>query len=147
MAFRRDAFERFGGFRTDLGRSGGNLMSGEDAEFCFRLIHAGEFLMYAPEAIVYHPVAPERLKKSYFRTWYFEIGRAAIRMEGVAKGAQRYWGIPRYLLRQCAPHAVRWLFSAAPDKRFYYELQTRQILGMMAEARQMRAERKSLPPG
>lgn len=140
MAFRRDVFERFGEFRTDLGRSGGNLMSGEDSEFSSRLVKAGEFLMYAPEAVVYHPVTADRLKKSYFREWYFQNGRTVFRMDGAPRDARRYWGIPRYLFRQCASYVLTWWLSAAADKRFYYQLQTCQVLGMMAEARRMRAD-------
>jgi hypothetical protein len=94
--------------------------------------------MYAPEAIVYHPVAAERLKKSYFRAWYFQAGRASFRIEGAPQEARRYWGIPRFLFRQCASNAVRWWLSAAANKRFYYELQTRRVAGMIAEARRMR---------
>jgi glycosyltransferase involved in cell wall biosynthesis len=138
MAFRREIFERFGGFRTDLGRSGDTLISGDDSEFCSRIMQAGEFLMYAPGAIVYHPVTADRLRKAYFREWYFQGGKTVFRMEGAPQDARRYWGIPRYLFRQCASNAVKWWLSVAADKRFYYQLQTCQIAGMIAEARQTR---------
>jgi uncharacterized membrane protein len=96
--------------------------------------------MYAPEAVVYHPVTADRLKKSYFREWYFQNGRTVFRMDGAPRDARRYWGIPRYLFRQCASYVLTWWLSAAADKRFYYQLQTCQVLGMMAEARRMRAD-------
>jgi glycosyltransferase involved in cell wall biosynthesis len=42
MAFRRDAFEKYGLFRTDLGPGVGSQIRGEDTEFCLRLMQAGE---------------------------------------------------------------------------------------------------------
>ena len=53
MAFRRAAFERYGGFRSDLG-AGSDGALGEDTEFGTRLLRAGERLAYAPDAVVYH---------------------------------------------------------------------------------------------
>ena len=48
MAFRKEVFEKYGGFRTDLGRSGNNLISNEDTEFGRRLFSAGLRLRYEP---------------------------------------------------------------------------------------------------
>ena len=38
MAFRKEVFEKYGGFRTDLGRCAGSLLSNEDTEFGNRLL-------------------------------------------------------------------------------------------------------------
>ena len=48
MAFRREVFEKYGGFRVDLGRSGSNLQGREDVEFANRLLARGERLRYEP---------------------------------------------------------------------------------------------------
>ena len=61
MAFRREVFERCGGFRTDLGPRPGSQIRGEDTEFGRRLLDGGEPLRYEPSAVVYHPVPEERL--------------------------------------------------------------------------------------
>jgi glycosyltransferase involved in cell wall biosynthesis len=79
MAFRKDMFEKYGRFRTDLGRSPGSLMSNEDTEFGRRLIAAGEQLRYEPSATVYHPAPEDRIQKAYFLTWWFNYGRARVR--------------------------------------------------------------------
>ncbi len=134
MAFRREVFARHGTFRTDLGRRGGNLLGGEDSEFCSRLIKAGESMIYAPDAVVYHPVQPERVTKSYFQEWYFQFGRASMRIEGVAEGTVCYWGVPRYLVRQWLANVARWLFVAGSARRFYYKLQACANAGTMVEA-------------
>ena len=66
MAFRKEMFQKYGGFRTDLDRVGGNLMSGGDTEFGLRLLTAGEKLRYEPAALLHHPVTPDRMQKKYF---------------------------------------------------------------------------------
>jgi glycosyltransferase involved in cell wall biosynthesis len=134
MAFRREVFGRYGGFRTDLGRSGRSLLGGEDSEFCSRLIGAGEQVMYAADAVVYHPVQPERMTKAYFQAWYFEFGRAAVKVEGIPEGTVCYWGIPRYLFRTCLSNALRWWLSAATARRFYYKVHAYMNVGTIVEA-------------
>jgi len=135
MAFRRDIFDRYGGLRTDLGPSGDRHMVGDDSEFFMRMMNAGEELMYAPQAIVYHPVPPARVRKSYFRAWYFQHGMASAKLNAnqLPKDVRRYWGIPRYLFRQCAVGAARWLFCRGSAKRFYYQLQACRALGEISE--------------
>ena len=79
MAFRKKAFQTYGLFRNDLGPTKESPMGkGEDTEFSSRLLSAGETVMYAPDAIVYHPVEKERMHKEYFTEWFFNLGRAAM---------------------------------------------------------------------
>jgi glycosyltransferase involved in cell wall biosynthesis len=53
MAFRRDLLERLGGF--DIRFDGGTkTLSGGDTEIFSRLLEAGEQILYAPEALVWH---------------------------------------------------------------------------------------------
>ena len=65
MAFRRDVFEQYGGFRTDLGPQPGSKIRNEDTEFGHRLIAASERLRYEPSAVVHHAVSESRLQKEY----------------------------------------------------------------------------------
>lgn len=139
MAFRRDLFDRYGGFRPDLGRRGTTLLSFEDSDFFGRLKDGGERLMYIPDAVVYHPVTPERLQKTYFRKWHFQVGRAFVRRGGMPENSRRYWGIPRFLLRQCASNILKSWFSRCPDQRFYYELQACSTAGSIVESWKTRA--------
>ncbi|MBV9181813.1 MAG: glycosyltransferase family 2 protein, partial [Acidobacteria bacterium] len=58
--FKRTAFERCGGFRTDMGRNAQRLTTGEETDMVQRLRHQGREVMYYPRALVYHRVPAER---------------------------------------------------------------------------------------
>jgi glycosyltransferase involved in cell wall biosynthesis len=63
-AFRREVFQRVGGFKRVLGESVG----GEDIEFSYRVIEAGYKLRYEPGARVYHDhqtMSSAFLKRNY----------------------------------------------------------------------------------
>src|SRR3990172_1565155 len=103
MAFRREMFEKYGGFRTDLGPHADCLISNEDSEFGNRLLAAGERLRYEPSAVVRHPVAQNRLQKDYFLAWWFNKGRSNTRQFGNPPNTKYYLcGIPLYLFRRLA---------------------------------------------
>jgi glycosyltransferase involved in cell wall biosynthesis len=63
MAFHKKMFEKYGGFRTDLGPRPGSEIRSEDTEFGRRLLVAGERLYYEPSAVVYHSIPPSRVRK------------------------------------------------------------------------------------
>lgn len=53
MAFRREAFERVGGFDEQLG-PGAHFVAMEDQEVSYRVLRAGYALVHAPSAVVVH---------------------------------------------------------------------------------------------
>jgi hypothetical protein len=143
MAFRREMFLKYGGFRTDLGphpgseaRSPDGTPVAEDKEFGERLMAAGERLRYEPSAVVYHPVLENRLTKEYFLAWWFDCGRGAIR-----KGGPRpnIWGFPRHYLRmlkmftQFAGRTGQWMLALKAQQRFYYKVQVWRKAGEIME--------------
>ncbi|MGB7266749.1 MAG: glycosyltransferase [Terracidiphilus sp.] len=137
MAFRKEMFEKHGGFRVDLGRCGGGLIGNEDIEFGRRLMAAGERLRYEPTAIVYHSIAEERLNKKYFRVYWFAFGRAQMREKGQRT---KVWGIPRYYfslpniaLRILVPEVLRWLLNRDPRERFSRQCRAWCTAGTLAE--------------
>lgn len=154
MAFRKDVFEKYGMFRAELGRCGGNLISGEDTEFGNRLISAGEHLRYEPEAVVHHPVPKQRLSKKYFRRWWLSFGRTRI-LERPARPA--LFGIPREfisivnLVCHFLPlRLLRWLFATGPKNRFYQQCWVMHTLGEIVEnyriVESRRTARSAFPP-
>jgi len=121
MAFRKAAFAKYGGFRTDLGRNPDDKIGNEDTEFGRRLMAAGERLRYEPSAIVYHHVVPARMTQEYFLSWWFDYGRAMIRERGDRPDV---YGVPRNyfaLLRRAAEIpgiTLRWMFATHQQQRF-----------------------------
>lgn len=131
MAFRREAFERYGRFRTDIGRKGDVLLSGEDYEFAQRLQGRGERILYQARSTVFHPVDPQRLSRQHFRKWYYYNGRSRSKVKNYASGP---FGIPKRLLRDLVRNAWRCLLASlrmARHEAFYYQLQICFVLGKL----------------
>jgi glycosyltransferase involved in cell wall biosynthesis len=141
-AYRRDAFERFGPFRTDLGHVGRKPLPCEDTEFARRVMRGGGELRYAPGATVFHPVEPARLRRRYFLDWYAARGRAEL-SEEMPADVVWYADIPRHLIRRLAASAARWLFSVGRARRFFHKLQTWKAAGAILEARATRGSARS----
>lgn len=139
LAFRREVFARVGGFSTELGPSGSRLTRGEDTEFCQRVRAGGGVILYAPHAIVYHPVFPNRVRKSYFQRWYYHYGAYDVRRDPPPEGAVRWFGVPRYYYRQLAVEAARWMTSLDPRGRFHHRVTCCRIVGAMVACRRRMA--------
>jgi len=137
MAFRKEAFHRYGLFRTDLGPVKGNPMGkGEDSEFASRLLAAGEVMMYAADAIIYHPVEKKRMQKKYFEQWYYNFGRASMARTGLAENLVCWFGAPRFLYRQIMVKFLQWLFTVDSHRRLCHKLELCRIAGEIVAARQ-----------
>jgi glycosyltransferase involved in cell wall biosynthesis len=138
MAFRKSMFEKFGGFRTDLGPCPDSEIRGEDTEFGRRLLRAGEQLWYVPSAVVYHPVAPNRLQQRFFLRWWFDKGRADLREFGI-RGDTRWAvaSIPLYMLRRLARWTLQWMVTIEPSRRFYVKTKLRWLFGQIQESREL----------
>jgi glycosyltransferase involved in cell wall biosynthesis len=132
MAFRRDVFDRIGGFRTDLGPMGNSLIKGEDTEMARRAMTCGR-VVYSPDALVRHPVEPERQRKSYIRQWYFSYGRTNARADGRSPTVPIFFGVPRYLYRQVASSVVTAILRRFSRDAFYWELTAREWVGQAYE--------------
>jgi glycosyltransferase involved in cell wall biosynthesis len=134
MAFRRCMFERYGGFRTDLGPRPGSEIRSEDSEFGNRLLSAGEKLRYEPLAIVRHEIPDCRLQKKYFLAWWFDKARADIRAFGTPDSTRRQIrGIPVVLFRRLAVWTLRWLVAVKPSRRFSCKVNVWSVAGRIRE--------------
>lgn len=115
MAFRREMFEKYGGFREDLGPRPGSELRSEDTEFGRRLMAAGERLCYVPSAVVYHEIIESRLRKEFFLSWWFAFGRGFIRENETIPGATEILKIfARIILT-----TPKWLLGLDSQHRFY----------------------------
>ena len=77
MAYRKEMFTRYGGFRIDLGPRPGSELRNEDTEFGGRVLAGGERLRYVPSAVVYHPCQ----RSAFGRAFFAPVGSP--------------WGVPR----------------------------------------------------
>jgi glucosyl-dolichyl phosphate glucuronosyltransferase len=132
-AFRRAMFQKYGLFRPDLGVSSNQRITCEDTEFGFRLLRAGEKIVYAADAIIYHPVEPSRVTKNYFLRWFYNEGRSVTRAEGRQKAAF-YFGIPRWLYREILRNFLKWMMSLDSKRRFHHKLRTYRTFGKIVES-------------
>jgi glucosyl-dolichyl phosphate glucuronosyltransferase len=122
LGLRRATFERFGGFREDLGVVGGNPISGEDTELFQRIIARGGKMGFARRAVVHHLIPPERMTRAYLRRKSFAYG------VGSAFAGGRSHNRVDKLIR----NAVRMALAAAHGDReraVYHELECANFLG------------------
>jgi glucosyl-dolichyl phosphate glucuronosyltransferase len=80
MAFRRSVLKSVPGFRTDLGRTKRQMVAGDDTDFIARAMCAGHRMFYAPQALLLHWVAPERITRAYLGRAAAGVGTAKILM-------------------------------------------------------------------
>ena len=74
MHFRNLAFEKYGYFEGELGRSGKSLMAGEEKAMYLKLIKNNEQVFYLPHVIVHHHVEGNKFDKAYVRKHSYGIG-------------------------------------------------------------------------
>ena len=116
MCVRRELIDRIGGFRPDLGRRGASLLGQEQAEFFIRARNTGARGLYVPDAALEHFVPSARLTLAYFTRWWFWKGVSHSRLHSIHHRTElgldlnrvpRLFGIPRYLFRSAAKHALK----------------------------------------
>jgi glucosyl-dolichyl phosphate glucuronosyltransferase len=131
MAFRREMFDRYGDFRTDMGPRPDSEMRNEDTEFGRRVMAGGERLRYIPSAVVYHEVPESRVRKQFFLNWWFDHGRGVIRETGKTLDVKAILT----LLGRTLPTALGCLLSFDPQRRFYRKCLVWHTAGKLAESR------------
>lgn len=116
LAIRRDAIDRVGGWRTDLGKVDNSMIAGEDHELCVRLHGAGLYSgIYDPSVEVRHLVPATRLTRKYFRSWFYWHGRTMARMADAIyldvdlSRVPSVFGVPRFVYREFLQQVRRWL--------------------------------------
>jgi glycosyltransferase involved in cell wall biosynthesis len=137
MAYRREAFERYGEFRVDLGPIQGDRDGlGEDSDLGSRLILGGELMCYVPDAVIHHIIAPQELTVTNLDRWHFHYGRSVQRRDPHSPGTPWFLGVPRYLLKRYLAASVRRLIHRGREGR-YWRWQTHRVRGQIHEARRL----------
>ena len=150
MAFRRNAFDRAGLFDPNTGRKAGTLLGQEVREWCIRAREAGVHGVYAPELSLRHIIPASRLRKAYFRRWFYWRGisrarlyqRSGLDMEAPERTSLDFatvphvLGVPRYLYRKAFGSIWRALAAAVAGDRvaaFDHELWVWFFAGICSE--------------
>jgi glycosyltransferase involved in cell wall biosynthesis len=74
IAFPRKLLEQVGGFSSELGRKGNNLLSNEENLLVSKIKEQGVKVFYHPQIIVDHLIPASRLRKNWFKKRYFWQG-------------------------------------------------------------------------
>jgi hypothetical protein len=124
MGFRRNIFQRFGGFDTRFGLRPGSLVPAAESEFFDRLWRSGMSFLYVPDAVVDHPLRSSQMTRKYFRTRMHGIGRANSRLRMIrGQRPKRLFGLTLYVFPQLFRAVARWLSAsltmAPPAHRFH----------------------------
>jgi GT2 family glycosyltransferase len=134
VAYRREILATIGGFSTQLGRRGAQIINGEDDDVHIKMRRAGFQLHYLPGMLVQHHVPVERLTQSYLRRWAYGSGWSAAQMRRLAErpGRLRRWLWAVAPLIRLAPSprelaAVMRVGGAA--QRFTYAFERQRRLG------------------
>lgn len=140
LAFDRKAIVEAGGWRTDLGKAGNTLISGEDHEIFMRLQRVGLYSgFYDPQLVVRHHVPASRLTRAYFRRWFLWHGKThALMLDDLfpdidMKRVPRIGGVPRFLYRQGGAQLAGYLKSLGQREALdtlIQELRTIQHVGL-----------------
>jgi GT2 family glycosyltransferase len=120
IAFRREVFDLLGGFREDLGRRGGRLLAGEEAELCLRLEAAGGRILYEPAARVRHAAPPDRATLEYIRRRAFAHGRSHARLERAYRGRRPVLAWGKRVVKALLRAARRRAFPPVERRDFYF---------------------------
>jgi glucosyl-dolichyl phosphate glucuronosyltransferase len=112
MAIRRCIFTDSGYFRTDLDRSGVQVLAAGDTEMANRICKAGWKVIYVPNAPVRHLVPPERLNKSHI----YRVGR------GLAES---------HIILTSDPRPTRILRWFASDLRYAFRMGLKLIMALI----------------
>jgi glycosyltransferase involved in cell wall biosynthesis len=101
---RREALLWVGPYAEHLGPSGSaRLLSCEDEEMYFRLLHHGARGRYLPSLVIFHHVSVERLSPEYYRRWCFWRGVSRGLMDRRHPLPVPYLaGVPRFLYGRAA---------------------------------------------
>ena len=92
-----------------------------------------EIFIYAPKAIVYHPVEKSRTRKSYFYSFYFNNGRAIAITGGPIGNVVYLKGIPRYKVKILLNKMLSCVFTVNAKKRFGKAIEMYQLAGELYE--------------
>lgn len=87
---KKELFERYGYFNTELGRKAKSLLGAEDKDMFLRLIENNIKCYYFPDIPIYHHIPEEKLTDDFFKRLTYAIGKSErIRTKMISEKAFR----------------------------------------------------------
>lgn len=151
LAFRREVFERFGLFSTDLGLRETRPLYCDETEMCLRIERAGEKIVYSPHSLVRHCVEAERLTVGWVKRRFSAQGRSEAVLDWIHDGLHGLLLGVRLHFRNLRP--IHWRFLMKRNKGLPYSeskkaaaILTRcRRLALLGYLRQVRRTMKNVP--
>jgi len=109
IAYRTALFADGLRFDTRYNRAGQGVGGGSDAVMFRHMLAAGVAMRYEPRMGIRHLIPPEKLRRRYFLRLHYNGGRKAGMYQWAEPAGPTLLGVPRYMYRQLASHAVRGL--------------------------------------
>lgn len=118
-AFRREDLLAAGGYREQLGVSGGSIGSTEDADILERLWSTGRDGYYVPSLTLLHKAPTRRMTRAYHRRWHRGHGRFESLRRGTAVETSRLHvlGVPSHMYRQAIADLFGYATAAFQGRR------------------------------
>jgi glycosyltransferase involved in cell wall biosynthesis len=152
LAFRRQVFDRIGGFAPELGRIKDGIGSTEDHDMQIRVWRAGMRGLYEPAVVVEADVTPDRMMKAYHRRWHRGHGRycAAMRLRELVpadmgpmsepRDLVSLFGSPAFVYADLPRLAVLWVRALARrEDTFFYGNKLRHVWSYLRTRQQAHA--------
>lgn len=142
MGFRRSLVSRVGGFRSDLGRTNGRRVLGQEVpELLARARGAALRGVYVPAMAVHHHIPAGRLTKRYYWRWWIGKGYSKAILEAVQpitemgldlREVPHIGSIPRFMvsdaLRDVVGYVRAWI-DRDPCERSRREMRLAYLIG------------------
>jgi glycosyltransferase involved in cell wall biosynthesis len=120
MAFRREVFERVGGFDHQRGIVGRKLYRGEEVELINRALQHGCRIVYDPAVTVLHRIGRSRMRKGYFRKLEFDAAEGEV---DSSRRGRSMLGAPLWLYPAVVGAFWRWIVLAASRRAGAFDQQ------------------------
>lgn len=100
MAFRKDVFQKYGMFNTDLGRKGNNLDGSEEKDIFMKIKKDNKKIYYLPSAIIKHQVPDRRLTFDFFKRQAIGVGKSEqIRTKSISQSTYIQFVLKEILIK------------------------------------------------
>jgi glucosyl-dolichyl phosphate glucuronosyltransferase len=144
MAFRREVFEKTGGFDPQRGLVGGRLFRGEEVDLVERALGLGMPLAYDASLVVFHRIGADRMRRRYFRRLFFDNAEGAARVAASESGRAGLLAVPRGLYRTVVTGLPRWMVRRLLRKPQAFETQLAWLESLGALSGYWKARRSEI---